>query len=34
MEEILTEEEILTTMRVLRRLRGLVRAGHSRSVDN
>lgn len=28
MEEILTEEEILTTMRLLRRLRGLVQAGH------
>lgn len=30
MEEILTEEEILTTMRVLRRLRGLVQAGKHR----
>lgn len=28
MEEILTEEEILTTMRLLRRLRGLVQAGN------
>lgn len=28
MEEILTEDEILTTMRLLRRLRGLVQSGH------
>lgn len=30
MEEILTEEEIVTAMRLLRRLRGLVQAGHRR----
>lgn len=28
MEEIMTEEEILSAMRLLRRLRGLVRTGH------
>lgn len=31
MEEILTEEEIITTMRLLRRLRGLVQTRHPRS---
>lgn len=30
MEEILTEEEIVSTMRLLRRLRGLVQARHPR----
>lgn len=30
MEEILTDEEILTTMRLLRRLRGLVQNGETR----
>ncbi len=34
MEEILTEEEILSTMRLLRRLRGLVQSKTRPSVDN
>lgn len=34
MEEILTEEEILSTIRLLRRLRGLVQSRHRRAADN